>query len=356
MRGSVRIALGVVLGALSASAQEDAASPGPAILRSAELEPIRAPDHAETFQVEEVAAPAPETSAEAGAVDVAPTFRLAPDSLPVPPDVMRSLSRVLQTPASYGSQEARCTFAPSLALRFHQAARAVDVLVSFHCIDLAFQPVGASSASPALAFGPAAWELLDLLRRSRPADSRLYHVQIDWSARGDQARQAPVARKRWVDAMPEALRPFWEEPSALLLTYEPKGKGGVKFVDADVEPQQTALASAVQDPTVRIRALLHWYGSGAGPWSGYPSYEGTAALLLLAHTTPELLAAARSAPLTAEQKEGAARLFAGWEFTRERPKDGALVPAELRTELLEHTRLGRDDDKRRRAEAAFAGP
>jgi hypothetical protein len=347
------VVLGLSLALASAPLQAEPVGADPWHAAS-ELDPVRDAERAELFQVEPVPPPDPTLGAEPPVGP--PSFTLAPEPDPVPPDVLRPLSRVLLTPASYTQPEARCHFSPPLALRFHQGARAVDVFVSLHCIDLAFRPVGTSELSPRRAFGPAAWELLELLRKVRPGDSRLYHVQNDWGARGNQARISPLAKRRWADAMPMPLRPFWEEPKALLLTYEPEGKGGVKFVDAKVDPLQAALARDIPEPNMRIRLLLHWYGSGAGPWSGYPSYEGSAALLLLAHTTPELLAAAQAGPLTAEQKEGAARLFASWEFTRERPKDGKLLPEGLRNELLEHSRLSSDPDKRKRAEAAFAPP
>ena len=345
--------LGVVCLLFASAAQAEEPSLEQFLLESS-LDPVRRPERAEMFLVE--VAPLADPAEGAPVPELASRLSFAADPVPVPADTTRDLSRVLLTRASYGAKEARCNFQPVLAIRFHQGPSAVDALVSLHCIELAFQRVGTPSISPTWVYGPAAWELLELFRRTRPGDSRLYYMQRDWGARGDQARQSPAAKRRWTDAMPAPVRPFWEEPSALLLTYEPEGKGGVKFVDAKVDPQQAALAQQIPEPTMQIRLLLHWYGSGAGPWSGYPSYEGTAALLLMAHTTQDLLAAAQASPLTAEQKEGAARLFASWEFTRERPKDGKLLPAALRAELLEHSLLSSDEDKRKRAEAAFAAP
>jgi len=50
----------------------------------------------------------------------------------------------------------------------------------------------------------------------------------------------------------------------------------------------------------RILALLQWYGSGAGPWSGFPSYESAAEELLLEYQIAEIVSVVES-KLTAEQ-------------------------------------------------------
>ena len=52
--------------------------------------------------------------------------------------------------------------------------------------------------------------------------------------------------------------------------------------------------------------------------------------------------------------EGAARLFAGWEFRRQRQDDWAALPAELKRRLLDHAERSAYEDNRVRARAAFA--
>ncbi len=94
-------------------------------------------------------------------------------------------------------------------------------------------------------------------------------------------------------------------------------------------------------------------GSGAGPWSGYPAYESVAEQMLLEYPTPELVAAVSGRQLSEEEMEGAARLFGGWEFNRSRPSDNALIPDDLKTNLLEHSLRSTDEDKRNRAKHAF---
>jgi len=333
---TVVIALGIVgialeLGSTWAGAAEPTVGQ---VLAASELDPLRKPERVESWSV-----------------DVA----VLSDALPVREDVGQQLAGLLLATDSYVPipRALRCAFEPEIALRFRQGTAAVDVLVCFECSQLVFERVGARRTPRRLAFGPVERELFDLVLRARPGDARLTAVQAKWRERGRVAREV---RTRWVDAMPVSLRPFWREPKGQVLTFVPQsGKeyAQVKFLDAEIGPMQLALAKAVPEPSARIRALLRWYGSGAGPWTGYPSYEVTATRLLLAHPTRDLVAAAQAAPLSLEQTEGAARLFASWEFLRERPKDGKLIPADLRKRLLEHGAASADEDKRTRAKTAF---
>jgi hypothetical protein len=99
--------------------------------------------------------------------------------------------------------------------------------------------------------------------------------------------------------------------------------------------------------------LLNWFGSGEGPWSGFPSYESTAEELLLLHKTDAILQAIRNTKLTEEQVEGTARLFGGWDFSKQRPNDLSLLPQDLKKRLLEHSLKSGDEDKKDRATRAF---
>jgi hypothetical protein len=98
--------------------------------------------------------------------------------------------------------------------------------------------------------------------------------------------------------------------------------------------------------------LYAWFGSGQGPWSGFPSYETVAERLLLDFQTETLIAAAEAAR-TAQQLEGAARLFAGWEFSQHRQEDLARLRPDLKQRLLAHSLESTDEDKRSRARHAF---
>jgi hypothetical protein len=74
--------------------------------------------------------------------------------------------------------------------------------------------------------------------------------------------------ERWLNAMPRALRAVWSTALS-------------EFGRVDVIPLRTALESSIPDRNERILVLLEWFGSGAGPWSGFPSYETAAEDLLL---------------------------------------------------------------------------
>jgi hypothetical protein len=133
----------------------------------------------------------------------------------------------------------------------------------------------------------------------------------------ESARQA----ERWLGAMPECLRPFWGQLG-------PFPEPALHGVSLD------ALRAAYPSPAAQVRALLGWFGSGAGPWSGYPSYESVPEQLLRHYPTQLLIEALTASPPTAPQLAGAARYFAGWDFRRTKEADGRLLPAGLKQQLL----------------------
>jgi len=155
----------------------------------------------------------------------------------------------------------------------------------------------------------------------------------------DRERESTEHDRKWVKAMPESLKPLWPEATQ---SFRP-----------DITPLKEALAAQFTNPQDRILALFTWYGSGAGPWSGFPAYEDIAETLLLDYTTQELLAAVKGKDLTEAQTEGVARLFGGWTFSKRSPDDAKLLPAELKDRLLKHSLTSTDEDKRARAQNAF---
>jgi hypothetical protein len=178
---------------------------------------------------------------------------------------------------------------------------------------------------------------------------------MDWlSARGitfvreeyEQARQrdaeSQAHAERWRAALPSSLARFFDEMG-----------DGMGFAGKPQPEWTAALASEYPDLGQRAVMLLRLFGSGAGPWSGYPSYEGVPEALLLEMPLDVLLAAAEEAT-DDRVTEGAARLFAGWYFGCQRPDDRAALPAELKRRLLEHAERSAHDDNRVRARAAFA--
>ena len=99
-------------------------------------------------------------------------------------------------------------------------------------------------------------------------------------------------------------------------------------------------------------ALLAWYGQGAGPWSGFPSYEQVAERLLLTLPTAVVLGALEAAP-TEPHLNGAARLLGGWAFGKARPLDRRRVPQDLLERLREQVAKSTVADNRERFANAF---
>lgn len=147
--------------------------------------------------------------------------------------------------------------------------------------------------------------------------------------------------EKWLTAIPKALKAVWS--SALR-----------EFGRVDLDPLRSELERNMPDQCERILALLEWFGSGSGPWSGFPSYESAAENLLLDFSTIDIIAATQSKRLSPAQTEGAARLFGGWSFTRQRPEGLKELPDAFKKELWLHTQNTKDKDKFSRARAAFA--
>ncbi len=285
------------------------------ILTERELDPVRSSDHVETLAAEI-------RDRRAG------SYVLSRESVPVPEDAARELSRLLLAPGSYSDRVSAC-FTPAVAIRFYKGERAVDALVCFDCRVLVFQSANEAHSHSKLAFDPVQETLLELVRRVRPGDERLAFVRQKWSA-----------HLRWMERMPASLRPLWKDDGDL-------------FLGQDIVALHRALAQEIPESTARIRALLTWYGSGRGPWSDFPSYEETAERLLIQYSTGELIAACSGA-LSKEQSEGAARLFSDDDFQSRRPQDLRLLPDDLRKRLLEHVLASGDEDRKARARSAFA--
>lgn len=157
----------------------------------------------------------------------------------------------------------------------------------------------------------------------------------------DEQRKAQLDEKRWQSAMPTSLRHLW---AAARKQYDPP----LRY--PDLAPLNAALAKQYPDKGERIRALMAWYGSGAGPWSGFPGYEEIAEKLLRQNATTALIEAVEGRHLTDAELEGAARILGGWTPV----PDPTPIPPELRRILLEHCLKSSDGDKVERARKAFS--
>lgn len=155
-----------------------------------------------------------------------------------------------------------------------------------------------------------------------------------------QQDQSKKDWERWLSTMPEAIRPIWSNALG-------------EFGNVDPEPLRAALERDIPDVGKRVLALLEWLGSGAGPWSGFPAYEQAAEKLLLGFSTKSVVAAIESTTLSTAQTEGAARLFGGWSFGKQRPEDLKDLSDALKKNLWHHTKDTQDKDKLARAKRAF---
>ena len=176
-------------------------------------------------------------------------------------------------------------------------------------------------------------------------------------AQNANERADAIAEQRWLDGMPPSLRPLW--PGILknpLWWHMPADapKASARVLDP-------ALANEYPNVNQRIRALFSWFGSGAGPWSGYYEWEDVASRMLLEYSAAELAAALQEEPLTGAQAEGAARFFVGYTpGASVRDRDDrtliAQLPASLKQQLLEHVASTGDREKVESVRRAFQIP
>jgi hypothetical protein len=156
-----------------------------------------------------------------------------------------------------------------------------------------------------------------------------------------EQRKSMNDERRWLDAMPPSLKPLW---SNAVRQYNPP----MSF--PDLKPLSLALAKEYPNTYDRIRAVMAWFGSGAGPWSGFPGYEEIAEKLLREYPTTDLIKAVEGRHLTEQELEGAARVLGSWQPV----PDPTPIPIDLRRTLLEHCLKSSDEDKVQRARKAFS--
>ncbi len=109
-------------------------------------------------------------------------------------------------------------------------------------------------------------------------------------------RKQQADEDKWYAAMPRGIKePFEKQMSSF----------GLPSMN-DTSGFGPILEKEYPEKNVRIIALLHWFGSGAGPWSGYPGYESIAEDILFTFTTKEILEALKVRKLSVTEVEGAA--------------------------------------------------
>ncbi len=185
--------------------------------------------------------------------------------------------------------------------------------------------------------------------------------QLKKSVEEDRLRAEESRRclQKWLAAMPPCLKPAAKEilgDGSGWNTFTPSGTSKGK-----ANPEKTsiyakywdALKAAYPHESDKVLALLNWFGSGAGPWSGFPSYESFPEGMLSELDTKTILQAVKSRDLSETQLEGTARYFGGWTFRSQKKADMHLVPNDLKKKLLEHSLKSTDKDKLERARSAF---
>jgi hypothetical protein len=148
----------------------------------------------------------------------------------------------------------------------------------------------------------------------------------------------------WHAAMPEALASMVDGLSGLPVNPE--------FPSAEVFQAERLLREARGSDEAMAGDLLAWFGSGEGPWSGFPSYENVAEALLLRLPTEAVVKVVSGEP-SVPQLEGAARLVSSWWFDRMRPGEAGRLPGEVRRRLRRHVAASADPDKIARLEGAL---
>jgi hypothetical protein len=225
-------------------------------------------------------------------------------------------------------------FDPRHAIRVTSGKHRYEFLLCYACHQMAVYRDGKRVA------------MLGAAGSSKPLNALLAQLNLPLSQSYDEdaelvrAKRSQEDYRRWREAMPHSLLAFeiMDEP----------------VVGEEVIAQMAiALANEHPNGSDRILTLFGWFGSGAGPWSGFPAYEDVPEQLLLMHSTGDLLVALDSTELSQAQLDGAARLFGGWTFGQKRPADGNKLPIPLKARLLARSLQSADKDKRDRAMHAF---
>jgi hypothetical protein len=138
-------------------------------------------------------------------------------------------------------------------------------------------------------------------------------------------KEAEAIRSKWLQAAPPEAREFIENiaPEALPPSQERSA----------CEPVMRALEAAYPEALDRIARLFAWYGSGSGPWSGYPSYEHVADLLLAQHDFHDVISAVAAGLDRPEAETGAARFIAIHARTRAERSLVSRIPEATRATL-----------------------
>jgi hypothetical protein len=252
-----------------------------------------------------------------------------------------------------------CIIPPDGLAGVREALRIREGGASFRCMcrgDFAIELFRGRKALPAIGFHHgASIRLEDWGSDAELVDGRLFFAWLaDHGVPGpleafeqslQYQREAEAIRQKWIEAAPPEVRPFLEKiaPEGLPPTHEKSA----------CEPAMRALEAAYPAAKDRIARLFAWYGSGAGPWSGYPSYEHVADLLLTQHDFADVINTVAAGLDGPEAETGAARFVAIHARTRAERSRIARIPEALRATLTARANATGIDDNIGRLAAAF---
>jgi hypothetical protein len=247
--------------------------------------------------------------------------------------------------AGFDGMVAAC-FDPRHAIRIQANGHTYDFLLCYSCHQVEVYRDEELLGGAGAAGSPKV--LNDLLASLQvPLSHSLEEMQ---AKQEKEQKKTDEAKKRWLLVMPMSMRRVWDVDKQFQMGMDPYGKA--------LDNLKKALEAEIPDRDERIRRLLVLYGSGMGPWTGYPAYEDISSELLQDYPTEQIVAVVQVSNPDDALLEGAARYFAGWEFWRRHPKDLASVPTQLKERLLIHTMAygdPEDSDRRERAVHAFQG-
>lgn len=266
--------------------------------------------------------------------------------LDLSPEQTAAVHQLLGDRHTYLNGSSLCIFDPGIKFILHPEGQPVhEWLICLHCGDLAVERKGEKEGF--VSYLPGYKKVRELVKtifaQDKDVQKAIRELEEEDKRREIEAKKRAEDLVRWQEATPTPLK---DEKMRKVLE-------GNAFGMVDVKPLRQPLEKGIPDVHARIRALLTWYGSGAGPWSGFAGYEQAPEDLLLDYPTADILAAIQEATLTPAQTEGAARLFGGWTFSQKRPNDLKLLPRELNKALLEHVMQSKYEFNRDSAKHTF---
>lgn len=254
-------------------------------------------------------------------------------------------------------------FDPRHALRVVSGGHTYDFLLCFQCAQL---EVAEDDKELAVLCASGSADVLNGILKKAGIPVSYVFSEAYIKEQQDELAKRKSDWNRWLSAAPRSQIPFLKKAYAT----DPGSFSMDVFISnqfvastqvpqapdpAEHKSELDALSQDIPDENKRILALLEWYGSDGGPWTGYASYEQFPEKLLLTFPKEKIISAAGSATLTDRQTEGAARILTVIYYQQGQSDGLKLLPEMLKKKFLDHALESKDDDKITRVKAAFGG-